>query len=760
MSSSEDDVPLSRLLSNKKKRNKVGKHPCSAKTKKRTTRQSSPTGSEKKCKMVNRQARRLIPIAEVVQDPPTKTVAGIATQETGTSTSTAIETVPAATKTHGTPPGISSKEKNCLPLTLQRTRQATRTANTAARETNTTTSAVNTTATVASSTTSTRTLSQCSTETESSEPDTEKEKNSIFKPVIIDDIDEVLCDAKVSEDTPLSDRDYDLIANECQDIFENGYTNETQKMYQRYQELWFVYRDSMIVSPSLRNEYNDVLLRSFFKTMRKKYSPSTLWVLFSCVNRYFVDQYGVKLNSLPRLKAYLKVVTQKYVTKKSKTFDSEQMHAIFSYGMQHKEDKKIFNACIGMMLMYYGLLRICDVKKITKQDVSLNADNKYEVRFEHARKRKNEGFTFIIPSIYTDYLDTYISELDPRDKVSQQFLKNWNCRSQCRIQNTGRNTISQYCKVACTTILKIDSDGYTPHCFRRSAATNLADAGVGFINLKRHGQWTSDASAERYIANSKPLRVEREQKLLPENLREKPSVNTTDHHINVILHVDQNVIRGGNVNQNNHDNPDYPAKDNNHTLVNSSCSSARRTTKVKDIIRRGEEEDNMLEMKVDPKKLTFVDNQNNESKIPPFFSSIHELDESPTFMGFSQFEGDMTDKEYEFHDTPSGIPHVRIVSSQKQNTPVKDNTHQINQLRTYNEQVSVHEVGLSDKPEVSNKPRSIVAVNSGHGHATSNRNVETLGHEIAASILTSMNDGKNGMTTFNNCSFHFSPTSR
>ena len=111
MSSSEDDVPLSRLLSNKKKRNKVGKHPCSAKTKKRTTRQSSPTGSEKKCKMVNRQARRLTPIAEVVQDPPTKTAAGIATQETGSSTPTAIETVPATTKTHGTPPGISSKEK-------------------------------------------------------------------------------------------------------------------------------------------------------------------------------------------------------------------------------------------------------------------------------------------------------------------------------------------------------------------------------------------------------------------------------------------------------------------------------------------------------------------------------------------------------------------------------------------------------------------------------------------------------------------------
>ena len=30
-------------------------------------------------------------------------------------------------------------------------------------------------------------------------------------------------------------------------------------------------------------------------------------------------------------------------------------------------------------------------------------------------------------------------------------------------------------------------NGYTSHCWRRSAATNLADAGVSFINLKQHG---------------------------------------------------------------------------------------------------------------------------------------------------------------------------------------------------------------------------------------------------------------------------------
>ena len=62
-----------------------------------------------------------------------------------------------------------------------------------------------------------------------------------------------------------------------------------------------------------------------------------------------------------------------------------------------------------------------------------------------------------------------------------------------------------YIRMACE-ILRIDAQGFASHCWRRSAATNLADAGVSFINLKRHGQWASDAVVEGYIANSRPIR--------------------------------------------------------------------------------------------------------------------------------------------------------------------------------------------------------------------------------------------------------------
>ena len=60
-------------------------------------------------------------------------------------------------------------------------------------------------------------------------------------------------------------------------------------------------------------------------------------------------------------------------------------------------------------------------------------------------------------------------------------------------------------KVACE-ILKCPDTGNNSHTWHWSAATNLANTGLSFINLKRHGQWITDSVVEGYIANSRPLK--------------------------------------------------------------------------------------------------------------------------------------------------------------------------------------------------------------------------------------------------------------
>ena len=165
----------------------------------------------------------------------------------------------------------------------------------------------------------------------------------------------------------------------------------------------------------------------------------------------------------------------------------------------------------------------------------MNKDGKYEVSFIYQRKRFNSGFTYSIPKIYTHLITNYIKELAPykpkKLEGEPRFLRNWNVRAKTRIQNTDRNVIDRVTKDA-AEYLGYDKAHYSGHSWRRSAATNLADVGVTLTNLKRHGQWKSDSTCEGYIANSKPLREEREKNILPKEHQDPPQESRELNAIN------------------------------------------------------------------------------------------------------------------------------------------------------------------------------------------------------------------------------------
>ena len=139
-----------------------------------------------------------------------------------------------------------------------------------------------------------------------------------------------------------------------------------------------------------------------------------------------------------------------------------------------------------------------------------------EVTFNHERKQRNKGFQYYIPSKFLPMFGRYLEEIC-KDAVAAgnlQFLKNWNKIGRRRVQNTGKNIVNMLHVAACK-ILKRTKKGYSSHCWRQSAATNLADPGVSLINLKRHGQCVSNRVVEGYIANSLPFRNERLNCWLP-----------------------------------------------------------------------------------------------------------------------------------------------------------------------------------------------------------------------------------------------------
>lgn len=69
-------------------------------------------------------------------------------------------------------------------------------------------------------------------------------------------------------------------------------------------------------------------------------------------------------------------------------------------------------------------------------------------------------------------------------------------------QPFGHNSIGNFPKKI-ATYLKLDKiDTFTGHCFRRSSATLLANAGGDILQLKKLGGWKSSTVAEGYVENS------------------------------------------------------------------------------------------------------------------------------------------------------------------------------------------------------------------------------------------------------------------
>lgn len=95
---------------------------------------------------------------------------------------------------------------------------------------------------------------------------------------------------------------------------------------------------------------------------------------------------------------------------------------------------------------------------------------------------------------------------------SRFFLgyRNGKCTRQC----VGINSIGGFPKKIAEFLELPNAGNYTGHCFRRTSATILADAGADITTLKRHGGWKATNVAEGYIEDSVQQKLEVGSKIL------------------------------------------------------------------------------------------------------------------------------------------------------------------------------------------------------------------------------------------------------
>lgn len=94
----------------------------------------------------------------------------------------------------------------------------------------------------------------------------------------------------------------------------------------------------------------------------------------------------------------------------------------------------------------------------------------------------------------------YIS-LRPKNTNVSSFFLNYQ-KGKCTTQKIGINKFGAMGKEVAKYLKLQNPELYTGHCFRRSSATLLVDAGGDITTLKRHGGWKSTSVAEGYIEDS------------------------------------------------------------------------------------------------------------------------------------------------------------------------------------------------------------------------------------------------------------------
>ena len=191
---------------------------------------------------------------------------------------------------------------------------------------------------------------------EATEQSIEKVSETLFE--------DVLLDAKLPNEC--DEIDLDLMEDHTCEAIGKLSVTKVQGMYARYQLQW----QQFVEKKKIKNEVSDVKLLDFFKSIRKKYAPSTLWVIYSCLNSYFIDKYGKNLREMPRLTKYLKKETHLYVAKQSLVFKPDEIHSVLIHCVNSK-DPHYTHMGVTIALMYYGLLRSTDVLQVKCNDVSI-----------------------------------------------------------------------------------------------------------------------------------------------------------------------------------------------------------------------------------------------------------------------------------------------------------------------------------------------------------------------------------------------------
>ena len=121
--------------------------------------------------------------------------------------------------------------------------------------------------------------------------------------------------------------------------------------------------------------------------------------------------------------------------------------------------------------------------------------------FDKPTKRRNEGLMCKVPGWMKGTFQLYVSQLDKCRDDNSRLMSNMSDKRGTRMQNMGEHALSKMAKELAALSGK-DPKNHTAKYFCRSAATQLAEAGMSVVGLQMAGKWKGTTTALEHMGHS------------------------------------------------------------------------------------------------------------------------------------------------------------------------------------------------------------------------------------------------------------------
>ncbi|KAG4075855.1 hypothetical protein HA402_003681 [Bradysia odoriphaga] len=186
---------------------------------------------------------------------------------------------------------------------------------------------------------------------------------------------------------------------------------------------------------------------------------------------------NIDISTFNNLRELLKRKEDDYFAKKSKILTLEDIYRF----IKQAPDEIYLVTKVALIIGVYGACRRSELLKMSVNHIEYGEDSS-RIIVPKTKTRIDRDF----------FIDTV--------KIERFFLGYR--KGKCISQPIGINTFGGYPKTIAIFLNLESPSEYTGHCFRRSAASRLAESGTALRDIKRHCGWESDRVAEGYIVRS------------------------------------------------------------------------------------------------------------------------------------------------------------------------------------------------------------------------------------------------------------------